>query len=192
MNFGALNAIAINGSQLDAVVRAAITGYCYAISAPTPTYIPEGAFRFRVSGQALAESAPNATVIYRSPGAFEAMADASPTPRLIYRSPSTYEALANATPTPHHYPRYYATRPVYGFAQATASPSLVSFMTSPVVGVCFAKATVTPHFLVRRPTVGVCEAVGYVASDEVILYKWDRPADTRFVVPYVNNRFTVR
>lgn len=192
MNFGALNGIAINGSPLDAVVRAATTGYCYAISAPTPTYIPEGAFRFRVTGQALAGSTPKATVIHRSPGAFVVSADASPTPRLIYRSPATYEALANAAPTPHHYPRYYATRPVYGFAQANAAPSLVSFMTSPVMGVCSASAMVTPHFLVRSPLTEVCEAIGYIASDEAILYKWDRPANTRFVVPYVNNRFTVR
>ena len=39
---------------------------------------------------------------------------------------------------------------------------------------------------------GVCEAVGYIASEDIIKYKWDYPADIQLVVPYVNNQFTVR
>jgi hypothetical protein len=58
---------------------------------------------------------------------------------------------------------------------------------------CEAQATVVPKLKIKfGPINGYCEALGYIADETSIRYKWDFPSDIRFTVPYVNNKFTVR
>lgn len=188
MNFGAFNAIAVNGSPLDSAVRSQTVGYCYAVAAPKSTYLADGAFRFRVQGDAQAQATVVPRVMSRTPlGVYEASAQATVFARIQSRAPLNGVMSAGSTP---RFNRLLGQKPVYGTAEAQSTPTLRIGQRVAVYGVCSAQSSISSQKS-KSPLTGVCSALGFI-SGGAARYKWDYPADIRIVVPYTNNKFTVR
>jgi len=192
MNFGPLNGWAVNGSQVDNIVRNIITGECFAVAYPNATYIPEGAFRFRVYGEASADGVLTPQVLSRAPGYFEALAAAVVSAQFLYRGASEFTAEAQATLTPHYYPRTYYNNPANNYAQVLQSLVLGKINTVPAVFMSSAEPTCRFSEVYTPSVVGQCEAVGSVLPESVIRYKFVKRSDAEYIVPYINNQFLVR
>ncbi len=193
MNLGALNGYAVNGSSLDANVRSAVLGECYALGSVLSTYLAEGARRFRVRVEAEAQATIFPRIMSRSAATWEARADASIFPRLMRRAVVDGSEYALLSHVPTIYYLHNVRVPLYVHSDAESSPRVrLGWYSVNIDGVCFADAVVTPRFGYRSIVNGTGEAIAYIADETAIYYKWDAPSDTGFIVPYINNQFSAR